>query len=289
MLSRLDSKRTGCIIIVMQRLHQEDLVGHVLETDDWEVLSFPAIAEEEESVVYRTPYGVKRFNRSAGEALHPEREGLPELEAMRRRIGLYNFASQYQQRPIPVSGNMIKRDWLRFYSPGEAPRAGVRIVQSWDTASKTSELNDYSVCTTWAIDGPNFYLLDVLRRRMNYPDLKRALISHANLYSAEQVLIEDKSSGIQLIQELQYELASGIVAYKPPPGSDKTMRLHACSDRFENGRVLLPRSAPWLDDYLIELLGFPGSRHDDQVDSTTQALDYLREPDFLETFVKAYS
>ena len=101
-------------------------------------------------------------------------------------------------------------------------------------------------------------------------------------------MIEGKSSGTQLIQDLQNDGVWKVVEYKPPPGADKVMRLHACSDRFESGRVVLPRNAPWLDEYILELIGFPGTKHDDQVDSTTQALDYLREPDLVATYVKAF-
>ena len=101
--------------------------------------------------------------------------------------------------------------------------------------------------------------------------------------------IEDKASGTQLIQDLDNDYVRGVTAYKPPAGTDKIMRLHACTDRFESGAVFLPEGAFWLDDYIAELTGFPGTRHDDQVDSTTQALDYLREPDFLAMFIKAYS
>ena len=287
LLSRLNNKRTGCIIIVMQRLHQDDLVGHVLPQDDWTVLSFPSIAEESECIPFSTPYGVRRFIRQPGEALHPERESVVEYEAMRRRIGLYNFSSQYQQCPIPISGNLVKREWLRFYGSDDLPRRFVRAVQSWDTAAKTSELNDYSVCTTWGVDKDNFYLIDVFRRRLNYPDLKRAIVSQANMFDANQIVIEDKSSGTQLIQDLRNDHVRNIVEYKPP-GADKVMRLHACSDRFEGGRVFLPRNAPWLDEYVTELVGFPGTKHDDQVDSTTQALDYLREPDLVATYIAAF-
>ena len=195
LLSRLNNKRTGCIIIVMQRLHQDDLIGHVLLQDDWTVLSFPAIAEEPECLPFWTPYGIRRFIRQPGEALHPDREAVAEYEAMRRRIGLYNFSSQYQQRPIPVSGNLIKREWLRSYGPDDVPRRFMRIVQSWDTAAKTSELNDYSVCTTWGVERENYYLIDVFRRRLNYPDLKRAIVSHAERFDADKIVIEGKSSG----------------------------------------------------------------------------------------------
>lgn len=288
LLSRLNDKRTGCIILVMQRLHQNDLVGHVLAQDDWTVLSFPAIAEEPESVTFDTPFGRRRFTRQSGEALHPQREPVQVLEAMRRRIGLYNFSCQYQQRPIPVSGNLVKREWLRFYRPDDLPREFPRIVQSWDTAAKTSELNDFSVCSTWGDAGDKFYLLDVFRRRLNFPDLKRAIIAQGEKFDADAIVIEDKSSGTQLIQDLRNDRVMNVFEYKPPPGADKVMRLHACSDRFESGRVLLPTHAPWLDDYIVELIGFPGAKHDDQVDSTTQALAYMRKPDLVATFIKAY-
>jgi len=163
-----------------------------------------------------------------------------------------------------------------------------RIVQSWDTATKTSELNDYSVGTTWSLEDDKFYLLEVFRQRLNYPDLKRAIISQAGLYRCPTVVIEDKSSGTQLIQDLRNEGILDVVEYKPPSGADKIVRLHACSDRFENGRVLLPERPPWLDDYITELIGFPGVKHDDQVNSTTHALDYLREPDVAAEYVKAF-
>jgi predicted phage terminase large subunit-like protein len=252
------------------------------------VLSFPAIAEEPECVPFSTPYGIRHFVRQPGEALHPERESVQDYEAMRRRIGHYNFSSQYQQRPIPISGNLVKREWLCFYDSDGAPRRYLRVVQSWDTAAKTSELNDFSVCTTWGVDRDNYYLIDVFRKRLNYPDLKRAVAAHANRFDAGQIVIEDKSSGIQLIQDLRNEGVRKVVEYKPPPGADKVMRLHACSDRFENGRVFLPRNAPWLDEYVTELVGFPGTKHDDQVDSTTQALDHLREPDVVAKFLEAF-
>ena len=208
---------------------------------------------------------------------------------MRGRIGLYNFSSQYQQRPIPLSGNLILREWLRFYDPDREHLQKWRIVQSWDTASKTSELNDYSVGTTWSLEDDKFYLLDVFRQRLNYPDLKRAIISQASAYGSPTVVIEDKSSGTQLIQDLRNEGILDVVEYTSRPRAPtRSWRLHACSDRFENGRVVLPERAPWLDDYITELIGFPGVKHDDQVDSTTQALDYLREPDIAAEYLRAF-
>jgi predicted phage terminase large subunit-like protein len=283
LLSRLNDKKKGCIIIVMQRLHQDDLVGHVLEQNpNWNVLSFPAIATADEAITFQTPFGPRVYRRRQGEALHPERESLETLATMRKAQGEYNFESQYQQAPTPIGGFMVKTVWLKSYIPGEQPGRFDRIVQSWDTANKAAELNDYSVCTTWGVVDGRFYLLDVFRQRLNYPDLRRATLELANRFKADTIVIEDKASGTQLIQDMQQERLYGVHAYKPPPNTDKQVRLHMQTTFFENGKVFLPRDASWLAEYVAEITGFPGTKFDDQVDSTTQALAYLREPDELE-------
>lgn len=283
--SRLNDKETGCIIIVMQRLHQDDLVAHVQEQEPWEILSFPAIAEEDETHLIEAPLGHRYYRRAPGDVLDPGRDSAATFTGIRQISGDYVFSSQYQQNPIPVGGAMIKVAWLRFYDPPTLPRNFTRIVQSWDTANKSGELNDFSVCTTWGTLDKNFYLLNVFRKRLNYPELKRAVVEQAKLHNANTVLIEDKASGTQLIQELRSELY-GITAYEAPKGMDKVLRLHAQADLFENGFVYLPSSAGWLTDYVHEITTFPGTKHDDQVDSTTQALDYLRKFDDLEVWAK---
>jgi predicted phage terminase large subunit-like protein len=286
LLSRLNDKAKGCIIIIMQRLHQEDLVGHVLEQEDWDVLSFPAIAEQDEVFAIEGPLGTRLFQRNEGDVLHPERETRQTLASIRERMGEYNFSSQYQQNPIPLGGAMVKTDWLRYYEASELPESFDIIVQSWDTANKSTELSDYSVCTTWGRANGKVYLINVYRRRLNYPDLKRRAKELAHLHNAHRILIEDKASGTQLIQELQTEHLFGVTPYEPPTGTDKIMRLHAQTAWFENGLVFLPRNAPWLADYVTELTGFPGTKYDDQVDSTTQALSYLKVASALEIWVR---
>ena len=285
LVSRLNDKVKGCIIITMQRLHQDDLVGHVLEQEGWEILSFPAIAETDENHVIDGPLGRRFFRRRTGEVLHSEREPLATLSATRQTIGEYNFASQYQQNPAPLGGAMVKTNWLRFYGPDERPDRFSSIVQSWDTANKANELNDFSVCTTWGVFRKNFYLLDVFRRRLNYPDLRRKVIDLAAQQNATSIVIEDKASGTQLIQDLRTEV-HGLRPYDPPPGTDKIMRLHAQTAAFANGFVFLPRQASWLADYIAEITSFPGCKFDDQVDSTTQALDYMRQYDSLAVWAK---
>jgi len=147
-------------------------------------------------------------------------------------------------------------------------------VQSWDTASKATELSDFSVCTSWGILGKDLYLLDVLRRRMEYPELKRAAREQYARFRPNVVLIEDKASGTQLIQELVQDGLYAVTRYQPQ--SDKVMRMDAQTAMIENGSVHLPDAAPWLAQYLHELTTFPNGRHDDQVDSTAQMLDWFK-------------
>lgn len=285
LLSRINSKMDGVIIIVMQRLHQDDLVGYVQSKSAWEVLSLPSIAEKDESITMEGPLWPVHFSRSAGEVLEPRRDTLEVLAAIRDQIGSYNFSAQYQQDPIPEGGNIILEDWLLTYEE-DIVSSQPRILQSWDTANKSSELCDFSVCTTWAIVGRKRYLLHVLRKQLNYPDLKKLIVSHMKQYKATHVIIENRASGIQLCQDLAADGIFQIKPYDPPAGSDKIMRVHAQTPEFEAGNVLLPKSAPWREIYVKELLSFPGGKYDDQVDSTMQALDYAKKFKNLDTWAK---
>jgi predicted phage terminase large subunit-like protein len=170
---------------------------------------------------------------------------------------------------------MIKPDWFPRYEPDHGPTSCDQIVQSWDSANTASELSDFSVCTTWGLKGSRKYLLHVLRVRLNYPDLTRAVRTQADVHHATGVLIEDHASGTPLIQELVYEGLSIVNAITSI--GDKVMRLHAQTAVMENGFVYLPTTAPWLADYLHELTTFPKSTYDDQVDSTAQALAWIRQ------------
>ncbi|HET9849182.1 MAG TPA: phage terminase large subunit [Candidatus Dormibacteraeota bacterium] len=277
LLSRLDSKVHGAIVLIMQRLHEDDLTGHVLnQGEEWEHVHFPAIAEEDEKHEYRTRSGPGVFRRKAGDVLMPEREPQEVLDWLKRTMGPYHFAGQYQQAPVPLGGGMVKLDWFRRYTAKDRPETFDRIVQSWDTASKDTEFSDYSVCTTWGIKGQQLFLLDVYRQRLNYPELKKMVRYKWQAWSANVVLIEDKSSGMHLIQELNQEGLGAVTRYEPR--GDKLSRVHAQTGIMAEGRIYLPVEAPWLDDYLHELTVFPKGRHDDQVDSTAQFLDWLSTP-----------
>jgi predicted phage terminase large subunit-like protein len=286
LISRLNDKRTGCIILIMQRLHEDDLVGHVVEQESWEWVRLPAIAEKDEIHEIVSPVRTRTVLRRAGEALHPEREPLEVLENLRRTVGEYNFAGQYQQEPSPLGGGMVKAEWFGSYVPGEEPGRFDQVIQSWDTANKSTELNDYSVCTTWGQKSRKIYLLDVLRRRLDYPDLKRAVREQAERFHPTNVLVEDKASGTQLIQELIRDGVYGVTRYEPT--MDKVMRLHSITSTIENGFVYLPTESDWLAAYVHELTTFPSGKHDDQTDSTSQALDWLKQGTHLYSVLDYY-
>jgi len=273
--TRLNNKKDGCIILVMQRLHEDDLVGHVLGVEPWKVIRFPAIAEKDETHMIETPlYGTQHFQRRIGEALHPEREPLEILNHLREAQGEYNFAGQYQQAPAPLGGGLVKAEWFKIYTAADLPAKFEMIFQSWDTANKPTELSDYSVCTTWGVKEKHVYLLHVFRKRLGYPELKRALRDQAEAFSPKTILIEDKASGTQLIQEMINEGMHAIKKYDPT--MDKTMRMHSVTSTIENGFVHVPDKASWLGEYLHELTCFPKGKYDDQADSTSQALDWFK-------------
>ncbi len=269
--SRLDSKAEDVIIVVMQRLHVDDLVAHLLEKEEWVHLNIPAIAECDE--IYEIGPGLV-YERPAGEVLHPERETLETLETIKNNLGSYHFAAQYQQNPVPLGGGMIKWEWFGRYEkvPERGPRS--QIVQSWDTAFKAGERNDYSVCTTWLVDKEDAYLIDVVRVRLEYPYLKKHVLHLTDKHKADAVLIEDKGSGTSLIQDLKTE---GLRCITIKPEADKVTRMSTVSARIEAGYVHLPEQAPWLPDFETEVLQFPHGRFDDQVDSMSQFLNWLRD------------
>jgi len=165
-------------------------------------------------------------------------------------------------------------EWFKRYCENDRPERFEHIVQSWDTANKATELSDFSVCTTWGIKAKHFFLLDLFRKRLEYPALKRAVREQQDLFNADEILIEDKASGTQLIQELISENCHGVTRYEPT--CDKIMRLHAQTALIENGFVHIPETASWLDAYLHEMTVFPNSKHDDQVDSTAQFLEWFK-------------
>ncbi len=268
-VTRLDDKQRGAIVVVMQRLHAEDLSGYLLEKGGWEHLCLPAIAP----ALTTLRVGAKVFVREQGEALHPAREPLALLERTQRELGSANFNAQYQQAPVRVVGNLIRPEWfVRFKL--EALRGRENVVQSWDTAIKAGAAHDASACATFVeIDGVH-HLLDMQLVRLEYPALKRLIISHAARFEAATVLMEDKASGQSLLQDLRQETDLALLAVMP--SEDKLTRLARVTPLMEAGKLALPTAAPWLAAFEAEFFSFPDSAHDDQIDAVSQYLNWVR-------------
>jgi predicted phage terminase large subunit-like protein len=196
------------------------------------------------------------------------------LDQIRRDIGTANFEAQYQQNPVPPGGGMIKTAWFGTYTQPPSPEPGDRIVISWDTAMKSHELADYSVALVFRVRKGVSYLLEVVRERLDYPDLRRRAIQLAQRYPGSTTLVEDQGSGTSLAQDLRRE---GIRTIPVKPMGDKVMRLNAQLPAIEGGLVHLPAGAPWREDFVTETAAFPNGKHDDQVDALSQALGWIAE------------
>jgi predicted phage terminase large subunit-like protein len=258
MESRKNSRETP-IIIIMQRLHEDDLSGWLLDGgngEEWEHVSLPAIQDN-------------------GTALWPRKHKIDELHRMQASKP-YDFAGQYMQRPVPIGGGMVKDSWfLDRYKL--LPHRILRIVQSWDTAQKDKkERNDPSACTTWAECPDGYYLIDVYRDWLEYPALEQAIKDQSAKHRPHAILVEDKSTGQSIIQQAKTGKMGNIPVIAVEPKGDKIDRLESCTGLMESGRVKLPDFAPWAAEYLSEMTTFPMAAHDDQVDSTSQALNWMR-------------
>lgn len=271
--SRLNDKESGAIICAMQRLHQFDLPGMLIEGGDWDRLALAAIAEEDEIVPLTR--GRRHFRRR-GDVLHSARESLGALERQRAEMGSAAFSAQYQQAPVPALGNIFKAAWLRTWNDLDLATGG-EIIQSWDTGIKTAEGNSFSVCVTALVRSRHVYILDVWRGRLEFPELKKKAVELARLHNARTLLIEDRASGQQLIQTLRSEEPLGVPLPIPcQPENDKRTRAEGVSSMVEAGQLSLPSEAHWLGEFKSELLSFPSGRYNDQVDALSQLLARVR-------------
>lgn len=256
----------GGIIIINTRWHMDDLSGRLLaaeaagDGDKWQVINFPAIAEQDEP------------HRRQGEALHPERYSLEQLQKIRAAVGERDWAALYQQHPVPDGGAIFRTEWFHYYTPRDLPQTWDAQVISWDMTFKDGDSTDYVVGQVWGRKGGNFYLLDQVRRRMGFTDTMTAFIGLAKKWpKVLRKLVEDKANGPAVIDALK-DHVSGIVPVEPD--GSKTARAHAVTTLFEAGNVYFPSPeiAPWVKPFAAELAEFPSSAHDDQVDAMTQAL-----------------
>jgi predicted phage terminase large subunit-like protein len=302
MSTRVNDPKTSAMVVVMQRCHQRDLSGHLLEKGNFEHLSLPA---EYEGPGRTTSIGFSDLRTEPGQLLWPERYGPEEIVEAKLNLGSYAAAGQLQQRPSPAGGGIFKRHWFRFWQlPGiNLPPVIVRLpdgtrmsiepielrsvdddLQSWDCAFKGEETSDYVVGQVWARAGSAYILGDQVRGRMDFPATLNAFRQLSRKYPGILAkLVEDKANGSAVVQTLVREIP-GIIPVNPEGG--KLARARAISPFVEAGNVYLPHPeyAPWVLDFIEECVQFPNGANDDQVDAMTQAILRLSQPQ-VQTYV----
>jgi predicted phage terminase large subunit-like protein len=253
---------SASVIVIMTRWHEDDLVGRLLEGQDddlgdkWSHIRLPALAEPDD------------LFREEGMPLWPDRYSMDALVSARMAVGVEDWACLYQQRPAPPEGSLFKLQWWRAYD--REPTSLTDVVQFWDTAYKTGQANDYSVCVTLGYDRLGFYVLHVWRDRVDYPALVRVARALYERYQPSRVFVEDAASGQSLVQTLRSDTQLPVVPVRVD--ADKVSRANAVTGLMEAGKVYLPQTADWLPDFVDELSIFPNGSHDDQVDAFVGAL-----------------
>ena len=263
------SPKSG-ILLGMTRWHEDDLAGRLLEEakkggDQWRVVSFPAVAEEDEEY------------RNEGDALHPERYNLEHLSKIKKAVGTQTWNALYQQRPSSKGGDIIKGAWFKRYSV--LPRMK-RIIITADTAQKTKQHNDYSVLLVAGVghDG-GVYVLDLIRGKWEAPELEQKVSDVWSKYKSlgvHKVYVEDKSSGTSLIQNIQRKQRIPIEGVQVD--TDKYTRVLGVQGYIESGYIYLPNDAEWIEDFIKECEAFTATdshKHDDQVDAMVMAITEL--------------
>lgn len=279
--NRINDPARSARLIVGQRVHHEDLCGHVLSKErDWNHIVLPMEYEAGPGRDYDPRTGEE-------ELLWPSRFDKKYVEAEKTRLGSYGFAGQHQQRPAPREGGIVKLGWFRRYR--SLPENKLLVIQSWDTAQKAKDINDPWAGGTFLVTPEGYFLAHVLRRHMEYPEGKHTAIAYAEQWRPDAILIEDKGNGTALIQEMRSKRFSEdgvgngankagqsypVIAVNPE--TDKIIRMSAESPAIEAGMVWLPYEADWLVDFEQEISVFPLVSHDDQVDMLSQFLRWIK-------------
>jgi predicted phage terminase large subunit-like protein len=272
LLSRLDDKEYGVQILVMQRLHVNDLTGFVEAGGNFHKLSLPAVARRE----HRIRVGKGRFHtRKAGTALHPKREGLRVLEGLRKVMGSQKFSAQYQQSPDSPDGALFKRKWFNILHEPPKYRNGGHWYVSIDAAASTAETADYTAISIIYADERGYFVTAAGRGHWDYETLvAKAQRYRRDLVGPVEFVIEAASAGVSLIQTLR---KGGISCFHYVPKGDKVYRASLAVPIIHSGRVHIvdqPGNNAWVRPYLNEFLTFPFGRYDDQVDSLVQLVDW---------------
>ena len=268
----------GAIVVVMTRWGMRDLTGQVLKAaaqrggEEWEVIEFPAILP-------------------SGKPLWPEFWSYEELDALRVELPNQKWQAQYQQSPTSESSAIVKREWWKMWE-GEDPPYCDFTMMAWDTAFEKSNRADYSACTIWGIfyhpddvgkEQANLILLEAMRDRVEFPELKKMVIESYKQWDPDSVIIEKKASGAPLIYELR-AMGIPVQEFTPVRGNDKITRLNAVSDLFASGRVWAP-NRQWAEEVIDEVASFPSGEHDDYVDTVSLALMRFRKGGYIRTLL----
>jgi len=264
----------GTIVVVMTRWAQDDLTGRLIKAqkepkaDKWKLISFPAILE-------------------SGNPVWPEYWSLEELEKVKASVSPKNWNAQYMQDPTAEEGAILKREWWNKWEQERLP-ALKHVIMSLDTAYSKKETADYSAITVWGVFQPiegyedNLILLDAIKGRYDFPDLKNLTYEWYKYWEAESIIIEAKASGQPLIQELR-RMGIPVLDFVPSKGRDKITRAAAVAPIFESGMVWAP-DEHWANEVIEECAAFPNGQYDDFVDSTTQAMLRYRQGGLVTTY-----
>ena len=264
----------GKIILVMTRWSKKDLTGILLKNqkevkgDQWEVVEFPAILD----------HGAKP------ESVWPEYWKLDELEKVKATLPVGKWNAQWMQRPTSEEGALIKREWWRTWDKDYLPNLHY-VIQSYDTAYLKKETADFSAITTWGVfypneDAPaNLILIDSIKGRYEFPELRRVALDQYKYWKPESVIIEAKAAGLPLTYELR-QMDIPVQNFTPSKGNDKHVRVNTCAPLFESGIIWAP-DQKFAEEVIEECAAFPHGDHDDLVDSMTQAVMRFRQGGFL--------
>ena len=264
-----NNPNTGGILLIAQRLHQDDVIGRIADKGGWEIVNLPLVATQDE--LHQRGANLTH-QRKAGEYLHPARIDKALAQQLRDELGHAAFQAQYQQNPLPAGAGFFDLELIKRYE--SPPKAFEHIFFSVDVATITDG-GDYSVCTIWGYVDQYFYLLDVWRKQVSFPELRKALIGLDKRWDPSLIIVEAVGSGIALYQDLSSELGRYVLHHQPK--GNKAHRFEAITPLMEK-RVLLPMSAPWLETLIKELQAFPQGKHDDQIDSSSQIQSGQKPP-----------
>ena len=262
------------IVLVMTRWSKKDLTGILLNNqkdvkgDQWEIVEFPAIMD----------HGSKK------RAVWPQYWKLEELEKVKATLPVGKWNAQWMQQPTSEEGALIKREWWKTWDKDHLPTCNY-IIQSYDTAFLKKETADYSAITTWGVfypnedAKPNLILLDAIKDRFEFPELRRAALEQYKYWNPDMVIVEQKASGTPLTHELR-QMDIPVMTFTPSKGNDKHVRVNSCAPLFEAGLIWAP-DRKFAEEVIEECASFPFGDHDDLVDSMTMAVMRFRQGGFL--------